>query len=156
MDISIKSTGDGGDFILTGNDIETTSQLYNQIYLALFGGNVEGSTKREYAQGEPRLDWFANSILFDNDKQKQFNSSTERKLKNVSLTSSGRIEIEQAVIADLAYISELGKTEVEVSLLEENRLSIFVKILEPSGEQSQSLNFIWDSARGEIIKTEII
>lgn len=156
MDIALKSTGNGGDFILTGNDIETTSELYNQVYLALFGGNVEGSTKRDYAPGELRLDWFANSLLFNNDNKKQFNSSTEMELKNVSLTSAGRVRIEQAIKIDLAYISELGKTEVEVTLLSENRISIHVKLLEPSGENSQILTFIWDSARSEVIKTEII
>lgn len=156
MDILIKSTGNGGDFNLLGNDIEATSELYNQVYLALFGGNVEGSTKREYAPGESRLDWWANDLLFNEDNIRQLNSATERELKNVSLTSAGRIRIEQAIKVDLAYISALGSTEVEVSLESENRVSIYVKINEPSGEKTQLLTFIWDAARNEVVKTEII
>lgn len=156
MDIALISTGNGGDFILSGNDIEATSELYNQVYLALFGGNVEGSTKRVYAVGEQRPDWWANSLLFENNDVEQFNSLTERELKNVSLTSAGRVQIEQAVKIDLAFISELGQTEVSVSLLENNQLSIDVKLLEPSGEKSQALTFIWDAARNELIQTQII
>jgi len=156
MDIALKSTGNGGDFILSGNDIESTSSLYNQVYLALFGGNVEDSTKRNYAAGEERLDYWANSLLYENKPIEQFNSSTERELKNVSLTSAGIIRIEQAVKVDLSFISELGNYEVEVSFLENNQLSIEVKLLEPSGEKSQALNFIWDASRNEVINTEII
>jgi len=153
MDIFLQSITEGGDYVLLGNDIQGSSELYNQIFLALFGGNREQSTKREYAIGESRFDWWANALLFPENDVRQYNSLTERTLVNVSLTSAGRQEVEEAVKVDLTYLQALGKTEVLVYLISSNKIQIDVSITEPSGEQKQEYSFVWDSARNEIINS---
>ena len=153
MDILLAATPDGGDYVLKGNDVESTSELFNQIYLAFFGGNVEQSTKRDYAIGEQRKDWWANALVFPEDATKQFNSNTERTLRNISLTSAGRIELEESMKLDLAYIQDLGKTEVSVYLISSTQINMQVIITEPTGGQPQEFSVIWDAARNQILKS---
>ena len=150
-DVSIQSTGDGFDYVLTENTVEISAGLYNTIILSLFGGNVEQSTQDEYADGENRFDYFANSLLFDDDEQIQFNSETERALLNNALTSAGRVAIEAAVRADLEKLELLGEFESSVSIVSNNRIAIFVKVTEPTGTQNQQFSFIWDQTLNAII-----
>ncbi len=155
-DIEIYSSGSGGEFTLAGNFIQTTSSLFNQVFLALFGGNVEESTQTEYAPGEQRKDWWGNSVLLSGKPGNQFNSETQRALMNVVLNSSGRIAIEEAAKADTEYLSELGEVDVSVVFDEQNRVQIFVRIQEPANRQTQQFNYIWDSSRGELIESKIL
>lgn len=155
-DILIFESGSGGEFQLLGNDIATTSALYNQVYLALFGGNVLESTRVSYAPGEQRGDWWGNTLLLPENPESQFNSQTERVLQNVVLNSSGRVAVEEAVKADIAYLADLGETQVSVIFDEQNRVNITVRINEPTEKKPQEFNYIWDSAKGELIETLII
>jgi len=129
-----ESAGNGGDLQLLGNDLAIVYGQENQIYLALFGGNVEQNTPATNTRAAQRFDWWGNSLLMPNDSQRQFNSSTERVLKTTSLNSAGRIKIENAVKDDLKYLTELGaKVTVTVSLPGINTVKIEIKSVYSQG-----------------------
>jgi hypothetical protein len=107
-DVLIYETGNGGDLLVRGNDLATVSGVENSPYLALFGGS----------------DWWGN-YLTDN----KFISLTEATLLDVALTSSGRKKIEDAVLADLAYLNNIdAEYSVSVTLAGANRVSIEINI----------------------------
>lgn len=141
MDVAIYESGSGGEFRLLGNDLDGTSGLYNQVYLALFGGNTEASTARDMSA--PRSDWWGNALLLQDAAQ--FNSETERTLRNTALTSSGRAAIERAVRKDLQYLDI--PNEVAVSVTSHNKVVIEVRLL----QEGEKYKFVWDSARDELI-----
>jgi len=152
-DILIKQLPNGGDFNLQGANIEFGSELWNQVLLALFGGNLEQSTKRTYQTGEERLDWWGNSLLFGQDPNFQYNSDTERTLNNVALTSSGLSQIEKAIDRDLKFLKEIADVEYSVSIISNNRIQLTVNFNEP---QNGEFRLIWDSAENRVIETQKI
>src|SRR5690606_6946193 len=90
FDVAIgEAEGNGGDIKLLGNDLAVIYSHENQVYLALFGGNVEQSTPAQETT-ETTEDWWGNNLLFGGDAAKQFNSETERALNNTALNSAGR------------------------------------------------------------------
>jgi phage gp46-like protein len=148
MDISIYENGNGGEFDYQNNDVVLTEGLFNQVYLALFGGNVEQSTTQDMES--PRLDWWGNQALLADSPKAQFNSLTERTLREVALTSSGIAQIEQAMAADLAY---LGITFTASAFLDgADRLNLSVKL----DQEGEGFLFIWDAAKAEVIESKII
>lgn len=153
IDINIHETGDGGDLSLKGNDLSKTSSLFNMVYLALFGGNVEASTLGNELVTEQRFDWWANQVLFDEQPNIQFNSLTERTLRETTVNSSGRIDIENAVQADLEFMSDFAETSVSVTLETIDRIAILVTLQEPNNLQEQEFKFIWDATKEEVIET---
>lgn len=149
-DILVYESGNGGDLAIFGGDIGTTQQLLQQVYLALFGGNVAAQTTGQEQAGETRLDYWANSLFFSQNKSKQFNSQTERVLNETPLTSSGRIMIKQAVEADLTFLSTIATVSVEVLINSTNKVTIQVVLMQPNN-QSNQISFIWDKAKQEVI-----
>lgn len=150
-DILLYETGSGGDFSLVSNDLVLGDQLYQQFYLALFGGNLQASTKGSYLANEERFDYWGNSLIWKNSKARQFNSETERTLNNVALNSSGRLQILQAVNTDLAYLTNVINFTVEVSLLSGNRVSILITFVGKTNQQDKALQFVFDSSKNEVI-----
>ena len=43
-DFSIYESGDGGELLIVDDDFNLTEVLFQLVYLALFGGNVESIT----------------------------------------------------------------------------------------------------------------
>ena len=125
-DILLHETGSGGDFAIISNDLVLGDVLYQQLYLALFGGNLRASTKQTYLENEERFDYWGNGLVWPTNKARQFNSETERVLQEVVLNSSGRMKIIQAVKTDLAYLESMINFEVEVSLQSLNKISILI------------------------------
>ena len=62
-DILLRETGSGGDFAIISNDLVLGDLLYQQFYLALFGGNLQASTKGKYLENEERFDYWGNACL---------------------------------------------------------------------------------------------
>ena len=155
-DLNIYETGNGGDLEIFNGDLSFSESLFKDIYVSLFGGNVEASTLGNEEDNEERFDFWANSLLFQDQKEKQFNSETERILNTVVLNSSGRIFILNAVKEDLSFIREKFNLEVDVFLLNRNRVKIEIKILSVSNELDHSLQLIWDSLKNQIITQKII
>lgn len=154
-DIAIFESGSGGDIFVDNNDIALVEQLYNQVYLACFGGNIEADTLGNEPAGSIREDWWGNALNFPNDPGSQFNSQTERALANNALNSAGRVAIQRAVEADLQYLSPIAKTTVNVVILSANKLTIQVTMVPETG-QSISVKLIWDNAKLETITPVII
>lgn len=155
-DILLSETGSGGDFVILNNDLILGDVLYQQFYLAMFGGNLKASTKQTYLSNEERFDYWGNSLIWPTNKSRQFNSETERTLDNVVLNSSGRLKVIQAVKTDLAYLSNMINFEVEVSLLSQNKLAITITFTGKTNQQDKALQFVVDSSKNEVIIEEII
>lgn len=155
-DLLLYESGSGGQIAILNNDLVLNEVLYNQFYLALFGGNYEASTTGNEINAQGRKDYWANSLLFADNPIKQFNSKTERLLDEIALTSSGRLEIENAVNEDLAYLKGLMDFTVNVSFHSVNKVLIYVKFSEKSSQEVKELQLVFDSAKKELIIERII
>lgn len=155
-DIHLFETGSGGDFAIVNNDLLMGESLYQQIYLALFGGNIQSSTKQSYLESEERSDYWGNSLIWKDVKTKQFNSETERTLGNVALNSSGRLSILQAVNNDLDYLKGVVDFTVEVGIDSVSRISITVNFKEKTNQQDKVLQMVWNNSKNEVIITKLI
>ena len=155
-DLSLFETGSGGDFAVIDNDLLMGESLYQQIYIALFGGNIEASTKSVYLDSEERCDYWGNTLIWKDGKTKQFNSETERAIQNNALNSSGRLNILQAVNVDLEYLKTIINFEADVSILSRDNLRITVSFTEKTNQQNKALQLIYDNAKKEVIIEKII
>jgi len=155
-DIHLFETGSGGDFAIVNDDLLMGESLYQQIYLALFGGNIQASTKPSYLESEERFDYWGNSLIWKDVKTKQFNSETERTLGNVALNSSGRLSILQAVNNDLDYLKGVVDFVVEIGIESVSRISITVSFSEKTNQQDKVLQMVWNNSKNEVIIEKII
>jgi len=151
QDIVIYETGSGGDLQLLGNDIASTSGLFNMVYMAWFGGNPEASTTGNEIVSELRDDWFGNALFFNNEDQIQFNSNLEKALNETALDSAGRITIEDAAKKDLEFLKEIAEVSVSVSILSDNKVSITARLKEPENIEVKEFQLIWDNLKNEVI-----
>lgn len=142
-------TGSGGDLQLLGNDIASTTGLFNMVYMAWFG-EVYSTTGNEL-DSELRDDWFGNSLLFKNEKEIQFNSLLEKTLNETALDSSGRITIEEAAKKDLNFMKDIAEVSVSVSILRDDKVSITAQLKQPDNIQVQEFQLIWDGLKNEVI-----
>jgi phage gp46-like protein len=149
------STGDGGDYVITDNnqDLQKVTGFQNMVYLALFGGNIEQSTKT-YDVGETRFDWWGNTY-FQQTPAAQMNSRTERLLRDSALTSQARLQIEQAVKQDLTFMQEFAEVGVSVTFPELDRVKIVVNLDKPTQELSNQFTFLWDNSKQEVTLNDL-
>jgi hypothetical protein len=127
MDLAILETYDGGDIQIKGNDLAIVHGIENQLYLAMFGGNIEQlpSVKNP----EQSFNYWANDLLFIADTSQQFNSFTEISFDKIPLTSSGRVQLENAIKRDLEYLKKLNVIfTVSVTIVSTDRIDIIIKI----------------------------
>lgn len=150
-DIELYESGSGGEINIENNDIQLNESLYQTIYIALFGGNVEASTIGNEVETEERLDYWANPLLFATKTNKQYNSETQRTLSNVTINSNGRLKIKQAVENDLTFINSIASYEVEVSIISTDRIEIIITL-----SDGTELQFIWDNAKDEVITNKTV
>lgn len=133
MDLAItEQNNNGGDLILSGNDLAMVFGIENMPYLAMFGGNPGYSTKSKVTE-EQSFDWWGNNLLMRGNPSAQFNSLTEYTLRNVVLNSAGRIQIEEAIKKDLAFLSEMATVSVDVSIISVDAIKIEIKIKQNTG-----------------------
>jgi phage gp46-like protein len=155
-DLTLYETGSGGDLLIQSKDLTLSESLFQSIYIALFGGNIEAETTGDEAVGEERFDFWANGLIFSESAGKQFNSRTEKTLREVAINSSGRAVISRAVNSDLIFLKNISNFEVNVVILNINKVSIEIKMQSLTNQQNQSLQFIWDNAKGEVVENRII
>jgi phage gp46-like protein len=151
LDLTIFESGDGGDLDLLNDDLNTIEGLTNQVYLALFGGNRQ-STDDSLSELDKRGDWWGNEYL---EKENQFNSIFEQKLKQVALSSSGLQELENAAKEDLKFLEEFADIEVNGSITGVGKLELIVDLIEPNN-LSTKIKFLWDGTRGTLIERRSI
>ena len=145
MDVLVIETLNGGDILVKGNDLVSAKGFENMPYLAMFGGNIEGSTPTVRVAGELNKDWWGNSFI--TSRPAQANSDTERKMMTEPLTSSGRVRIENTVKNDLKFMRNFADVSVSVSILNDDVIGIRVRIVEPQNIQAKEFQYIWDGAR---------
>lgn len=141
FDLKLIETGNGGDFVNLGNDLQVIDTIYTMVYLSLFGGNVEESTVEGFVNPQS-FDYWANKLMFGNDASQQFNSETERTLKNTALSTSAIDPITEAVLNDLSYLRKLFKIRVAVSLpyINQVKIEIFFEGIENSNQYVVVIN----------------
>lgn len=150
MDIELIEQGDGGELIKTSNDLSVIYGFENEVYIALFGGNVLEDTTQKRNPLDLDLSFWGNNLLHPNDKSVQYNSKTERSLNIIPLTSAGRALIEQAVKDDLSYLSAIGTITVNVSITGVDRIEIDVQMQQPANS-AQNFSYVWDATKQELI-----
>lgn len=155
-DINVFESGSGGELAIINNDIHLSESLYQTIYLALFGGNLEASTRGDELPNEERFDWWGNSLLFAERQNKQFNSETERTLDSVTLNSVGRLRIKTAVENDINFLRNITNFDVNIVILDTNKVLISIILNGLANQDNQELQFIWDNAKNEVIIDRII
>ena len=151
-DLTLYESGNGGDLILSDNDIDQTSSLWNNIYIALFGGNSVFEDSDEASAGEnQRFDYWQNDIFFKNSEDQKILSETETFLSKMVITTKALSDLVSVVKSDLRYLGRLGSVSVQVTAESYSRIAIFVYIKENNSSQSKEFKFIWDSTKSEVI-----
>ena len=155
-DINLFEGGSGGEMRILNSDLLLTETIYQTIYLARYGGNVEQDTTEDESDLEENFDYWGNQLFYSNNPDKWFNSQTERVLSTVALNGEGRKLIEDAVNADLQFLNNVVNFEVEVSISSNNRAEIAIFISEFQNQSDRQLKMVWDNSRNELIIQEII
>lgn len=135
MDIAIIETQNGGDAVLNGNDFLWVDSNENNLYLGMFGGNVKEVTS-ERIDGVQQFDYWGNSLFHENEPLLQFNSETEKAFKEIPLTTSGRVLIENIIKKDLKFMSIFGVITVETAITATNRLEALITWIKPDGSSA--------------------
>ena len=155
-DINLFEGGSGGEMRILNSDLLMAETIYQTIYLALYGGNVEQSTTSEETDLEENFDYWGNQLFYSNNPDKWFNSQTERVLSTVALNGEGRRLIEDAVNADLQFLNNVVNFEVEVNIAANNKAEIIIAISEFQNQSNRQLKMVWENSRNELIIQEII
>lgn len=149
IDLKLVETGDGGDVVLKGNDLEMIEGFQNMPYLALFGGNVEDSTTGEKVK-EQAFDYWGNFLLHPTQRELWLNSGTERLMLTTAITTSSRIRMEEQVKKDLEFMKPFAIVESNVFLVSEDRISISISISQPTSNELLNFSYIWDATNNEL------
>jgi phage gp46-like protein len=155
-DILIYESGSGGEMEILNSDLVLTETIFQTIYLALFGGNIESNTADNVPKSVERLDWWGNELLNPNESSKWFNSDTERILTNVTINSQGRQLIEQAVKNDLEFLADVIEVTIDVSITSIDTVKISIFISEFENQTNRQLEMVWNNAKNELIIDRII
>lgn len=155
-DLHLSESGDGGELLLMNGDLVLSETLFQTIYIALFGGNVESSTAGNEIVGQERSDYWGNSLIFKDKKDKQFNSETERTLSSVTINSFGRLKIKSAVEQDLSFLKKIINIDVNIVILGVDKLKIEILINNTGNQSNKVFQFIWDNAKQELILDKTI
>lgn len=150
-DINLHESGNGGEMAIVSNDLLMGESLFQQVYLALFGGNIEAVTRGDELITEERFDYWANPLFFSEIPSKQFNSITEKTINSVALNSQGRLSIINAVNEDLSYLTELLNYSIDVQIFEVNKIRIIINFTPKNNQQSRVLQLVYDNAKNELI-----
>ncbi len=151
FDLEMIETGNGGDLVLLDRDLRVITGLQTMVYLALFGGNPGFVTPTIRPENDNAFDFWGNALIKENREQ-QYNSLTEKKLEDVALNSAGRIEIEEAVNADLEFLKEVANVSVSVSvvIVSDDVVTIGIVLTEPETDQNKAIVFSWKTFMSEL------
>lgn len=152
-DLTLQETLNGTDFVRSGNDLELTQSLYNQVYLALFGGNPDGLTS-DQVDTALRTDWWGNSLFFPNQQNNQFNSRFQAALYDIPITSGGLIQLESIAKSDLQVLAPIADIDVDITMISNTRVRIDVTLIEKSDQSASMFTFLWDGTKNTVITDE--
>jgi len=134
-DLLFIETGNGGDLVLENEDLKTTNNFSNQIYFALFGGNLNSEN------GEQFEEYWANSFFADENK---FVSSFEKTLMDVVLNSSGLQKLTEAANSDLSFLKKYANYTIDLSILDKDSLYLYIVIKAPNNIEEKN-RIIWNN-----------
>lgn len=149
-DLLIWNNSGSGDIFIS-SDVSLGETLCNLAYICMFGGNVEESTKGNEKKNEIRKDWWANSLIFKYFPIQQFNSETEKTLRNVALNSQGRVKILQSIKNDLKPLKNYADFDAEVYILSSFKVNINIYIKKGNNKENL-MSILWDN----LSKTNVI
>jgi hypothetical protein len=155
-DINLFESGSGGEMRILNSDLLLTETIYQTIYLALYGGNVEQDTNNEESNLDENFDYWGNQLFYSNNPDKWFNSQTERTLSTVALNGEGRKLIQDAVNADLQFLNNVVNFTVEVNITSSNKAEILIFISEFQNQADRQLKMVWENSKNELVIQEII
>lgn len=150
MDVRIIETGNGGDLLYLGRDLDTIFGFENQPYLALFGGNLRQSTSPRGPKAQD-FSWWGNILFMQPNPTAWFNSETERLLSgNLALNSSGRVLLENTIKKDLKYLEALNNTiTVQVKIISDDRIDAIIRMITELGDEKISVVTFKKSSDGD-------
>lgn len=154
VDLRLRETGDGGDYVLIGNDLQLISGFQNMPYIGLFGGNKQSTTGPKTT--EQTFDFWGNFLFYPTDSSKWINSITEHLLEATALNSASRIKIEQNVKKDLEFMLEFAEINVSVLLIDIDKVKITIEIHEPNVLNSTVFTYIWNATEMELMMDDTI
>lgn len=134
VDISIYESKDGGELYILNDDLSATNCISNQVYLALWGGNIQENTTEQTNKQAIRNDWWGNDLMAPSN---QFNSNTERILRDIVITSAGISIVENAIKKDLSFLDEYYDIEINVVMVNHNRIEIDIDLAEPDSKSTK-------------------
>lgn len=127
IDVAIQESGNGGDLLIVGNDLKQAVGITNMVYLGMFGGDD---------------DWWANDL---EAPELRLTGSTEKTLNKIALNSAGRIKVEEAVKADLAFLKkQYPDTKIIVTAIIAANDRIHIKVNLDGAE----VTYLWQPTYG--------
>lgn len=156
IDLLVIETKNGGDIVFNGNDFVTTQTFTNDPYFGCWGGNPKQETQENPQPNETNFDFWANSLIWNNDSQVWINSRLEKLLTTIALTSASRLLIQRTVENDLEFMKEFAELNVLVTLPDVDKVKIQIEIQQPETLTDTVFVFLWDSAIGELTQDGII
>lgn len=149
MDLRIIESKSGGDLVFECGDLRLIAEVYNQPYLARFGGNRAASTTDQLLENEQRGDYWGNILLLENRPNEQFNSKFEKALNEVELSSSGRVKLERIASDDMDYLDGFANADTKLSIESADRVKLTDAVTVGG---NTNFTYIWDNAKDEILE----
>ena len=152
IDYVLYETFDGGSkfFYNKKKDIQTTRSLFTYVYALILGGNVEASTTGAEPPREKRSDFWGNSAFYQNSPEKWLNSSFEKAINTIELSTVGRVKLEQSLNDDLKRLKIYGNLNATVFISGPNRIIANIAL-----EDVGVFTLVWQAnLNEEILKTE--
>lgn len=131
-DVHLFNTPDGGDINVELGVVEMGGGLETAVYLSLFGGNEEDSTR----EGDDRTYW---GNRMETETQFRLRSQTQYELARLPAVPYNLRRIEDAARRDLAWMLDAEAAtaiEITASIPALNRVKLVITI-EASGETSE-------------------
>jgi len=126
MDVLLTDTGDGGEFTLSGGDLETCGSFYNAVYLSLLNGNAFYNVYEKY-ELDGRFEKALNQPI------------TKTNLKNVETAAKQCLKwLLDEGAADSIEVKAYGNTE--------QKINVDITINEPN-DVSYSYGLIWENQK---------
>lgn len=142
-DVKLSQTDNGGDINVNAGVIAMSGGLETCAYLALFGGNNDGSN------------WWGNKGEI---AERQYVSKTQTLLRSLPITSGNLLQIEDAILSDLAFFIDLkiaSTVTVEVTIPAVNTVSITVRINAEGVESEFNFTENWKASIEDSIPDNI-
>jgi len=152
IDYVLYESFDGGSkfFYNKKKDIQTTHSLFTYVYTLILGGNVEASTTGAEQPREKRSDFWGNSAFYQNSPEKWLNSSFEKAINTIELSTVGRVKLEQSLNDDLKRLKIYGNLNATVLISGPNRIIANIAL-----EDVGVFTLVWQAnLNEEILKTE--